>query len=144
MSPSLLLKQYPACLVRQIVFVMGGGWPHNCCFVGCCLQDLFNIACFIFRLLRIIIGKQLSSSLCYADITEFPDYSSFPPSISTNVPLRFSKLHVGSPHSRCVCYLLSQHWHVPVEEYIEDPRLWLHPCFLCSFRMSCSSYVESF
>ena len=27
-----------------IVFVMGGRWPYSCCFVGCCLQDLFNIA----------------------------------------------------------------------------------------------------
>ena len=36
----------PACLVRLtlIVFVTGGRWPYSCCFVGCCLQDLFNIA----------------------------------------------------------------------------------------------------
>ena len=27
-----------------IVFMMGGRWPYSCCFVGCCLQDLFNIA----------------------------------------------------------------------------------------------------
>ena len=26
---------------------MGGRWPCSCCFVGCCLQDLFNIACSI-------------------------------------------------------------------------------------------------
>ena len=46
MSSSLLLQQCPACLVRLtwIVFVMGGRWPYSCCFVGCCLQDLFNIA----------------------------------------------------------------------------------------------------
>ena len=46
MSSSLLLQQCPACLVRQtwIVFVMGGRWPYSWCFVGCCLQDLFNIA----------------------------------------------------------------------------------------------------
>ena len=46
MSSSLLLQQYPACLVRLtwIVFVMGGRWPYSWCFVGCCLQDLFNIA----------------------------------------------------------------------------------------------------
>ena len=39
MSLSLLLQQYPACLVYQtwIVFGMGGGWPYSCCFVGCCL-----------------------------------------------------------------------------------------------------------
>ena len=40
MSSSLLLQQYPACLVwlTLIIFVMGGRWPYNCCFVGCCLQ----------------------------------------------------------------------------------------------------------
>ena len=46
MSSSLLLQQCPAWLVRLtlIVFVMGGRWPYSWCFVGCCLQDLFNIA----------------------------------------------------------------------------------------------------
>ena len=46
MSSFLLLQQYPACLVRLtwIVFVMGGSWPYSWCFVGCCRQDLFNIA----------------------------------------------------------------------------------------------------
>ena len=36
----------PACLVRLtwIVFVMGGRWPYSWCLVGCCRQDLFNIA----------------------------------------------------------------------------------------------------
>ena len=27
-----------------IVFVMGGKWPYSGCLVGCCHQDLFNIA----------------------------------------------------------------------------------------------------
>ena len=46
MSSSLLLQQCLACLVRLtwIVFVMGGRWPYRWCFVGCCHQDLFNIA----------------------------------------------------------------------------------------------------
>ena len=46
MSSSLLLQQCPACLVRLtwIIFVMGGRWPYSWCFVGCCRQDLFNIA----------------------------------------------------------------------------------------------------
>ena len=46
MSSSLLLQQCPACLVRLtwIVFVMGGRWLYSWCFVGCCLQDQFNIA----------------------------------------------------------------------------------------------------
>ena len=46
MSSSLLLQKWPACLVRLtwIVFVMGGRWPYSWCLVGCCRQDLFNIA----------------------------------------------------------------------------------------------------
>ena len=46
MSSSLLLQQCPAYLVRLtwIVFVMGGRWSYSCCFVGCWLQDLFNMA----------------------------------------------------------------------------------------------------
>ena len=46
MSSSLLLQQCLACLARLtwIVFVMSGRWPYSCCFVECCLQDLFNIA----------------------------------------------------------------------------------------------------
>ena len=46
MSSSLLLQQCPACLVRLtcIVFVTGGRWPYSWCLVGCCCQDLFNIA----------------------------------------------------------------------------------------------------
>ena len=49
MSSSLLLQQCPACLVRLtwIVFMIGGKWPYSCCFEGCCLQHLFNIACSI-------------------------------------------------------------------------------------------------
>ena len=46
MSSSLLLQQCPACLVclTWIVFVMGGRWPYSWCLVGCCHQDLYNIA----------------------------------------------------------------------------------------------------
>ena len=46
MSSCLLLHLCPACLVCLIliVFMMGGRWPYSCCYVGCCLQDLFNIA----------------------------------------------------------------------------------------------------
>ena len=46
MSSSLLLLQCPVYLVRLtwIVFVMEGRWPYSWCFVGCCRQDLFNIA----------------------------------------------------------------------------------------------------
>ena len=53
MSSSLLLQQCPVCLVRLtwIVFVMGGRWLYSWCFVGCCHQDLFNIAHNILVLL---------------------------------------------------------------------------------------------
>ena len=46
MSSSLLLQQCPACLARLtcIVFVMGGKCPYSWSLVGCCRQDLFNIA----------------------------------------------------------------------------------------------------
>ena len=49
MSSSLLFLQCPAYLVRLnwIVFVMGGRRPYSWCLVGCCPQDLFNIACNI-------------------------------------------------------------------------------------------------
>ena len=45
-SSFLLLQQCPTCPVHLIliVFVMCGRWPSSCCFVGCCHQDLFNIA----------------------------------------------------------------------------------------------------
>ena len=51
MSSSLLLQQCPACLVHLtwIVFVMGGRWSYSWCLVGCCRQDLFNIARSISR-----------------------------------------------------------------------------------------------
>ena len=46
MISSLLLQQCPACLVRLacIVFMIGGRWPYSWPLVGCCCQDLFNIA----------------------------------------------------------------------------------------------------
>ena len=46
MSWSLLLQQCPACLdhLTWTVFVMGGRWLYSWCLVGCCHQDLFNIA----------------------------------------------------------------------------------------------------
>ena len=40
MSLSLLLQQWPACLIclTLIVFVMGGRWPYSWRLVGCCHQ----------------------------------------------------------------------------------------------------------
>ena len=47
-----VLQQCPVSLVRLtlIVFVMGGNWPYSYCFVGCYLQDLFNVAHIILVL----------------------------------------------------------------------------------------------
>ena len=46
MSLFLLLQQCSACLVclTWIVFMMEGRWPYSWCLVGCCHQDVFNIA----------------------------------------------------------------------------------------------------
>ena len=46
MSSPLLLQLCPAYLVRLIwmVLEMGGRWLYSRCFVGCCFQDLFNMA----------------------------------------------------------------------------------------------------
>ena len=59
MSSALLLRQWPACLVclTWIVFTMGGRWPYSWCLVGCCRQDLFNIAC------KILVSSFFSSCL---------------------------------------------------------------------------------
>ena len=66
MSSSLLLQQCPACLIRLIwmVFEMGGRWPYICCFVGCCFQDLFNIArSILVQLLSCFFSIRLSASI---------------------------------------------------------------------------------
>ena len=68
MWSSLLLQQCPACLVRLtwIVFVMGGRWPYSWCFVGCCRQDLFNIAhnssddLYLFSFFKVILSRYKS------------------------------------------------------------------------------------
>ena len=41
MSSSFLLQQ---CPMSWMVLEMGVRWPYSCYFVGCCIQDLFNIA----------------------------------------------------------------------------------------------------
>ena len=75
MTVSLLLQQCPACLVRLIwiVFVMGGRWPYSC-FVGCCLQDLFNIA----RSILVYLASSLFSSRLVSVHVVHP-YSSIEP-----------------------------------------------------------------
>ena len=59
-----------------MVFVMGGWWPHSCCFGGCCFQELFNIA-------RSILVQLLSSFFS----------------------IRFVSLHVVLPYSRNIAVL---------------------------------------
>ena len=73
MSSSLLLQLYPACLVHLtwIVFMIGGRWPYSWCLVGCCHQDLFNIACSILVLL---LCSFFSS--CFVSIHVVHPYSS--------------------------------------------------------------------
>ena len=50
MRLSLLLQQCPTYFVCLIWMVLetGSKWLNNCCFVGCCFQDLFNTTCSIF------------------------------------------------------------------------------------------------
>ena len=72
-SSFLLLQQCPTCLVRPIVlvFMMGGRWPYSCCFVGCCLQDLFSTARSILVYLASIFF-----SICLLSVHVVPPYSS--------------------------------------------------------------------
>ena len=46
MSSSLLAKQCPVYLPHPIrmVYMIGGKRLYNCCFVGCCFQDLLKAA----------------------------------------------------------------------------------------------------
>ena len=57
------LQLSPTCLVRLILifFVMGGWWRYSCCFVGCCLQDLFNNACSTVRKISLLLMKKCVS-----------------------------------------------------------------------------------
>ena len=60
MSSSLLLQQWPACLVRPtwIVFMMGGRWPYSWCFVGC-----FYIYIWILKPLKPFTKKEHQNKL---------------------------------------------------------------------------------
>ena len=45
-----------------MVLEMRGAWPYSCCFVGCCFQDLFNIArSIILQLLSSFFSMRLVS-----------------------------------------------------------------------------------
>ena len=72
MSSSLLLQQCPTCLVRLawIFFVMGGRWPYSWCLVGCCHQDMFNIA----RNVLVELPSRFFSS-CFVSVQVVHPYS---------------------------------------------------------------------
>ena len=78
MSSSLLLQQCPACLVHLtwIVFVIGGRWPYSWCLVGCCGQDLFNIArntyiyIYIYMYKRVIQFPKFGWSLVFIHLND--------------------------------------------------------------------------
>ena len=72
------------CLIRLtlIVFMMGDGWSYSCCFVGCCLHELFNIACSILVLL-----PSSFFSICLVSIHVVHPYSSI------NMTAAWKKLH---------------------------------------------------
>ena len=68
MSSSLLLQQCLACLVclTLTVVLMGCRWPYSCCFVGCCLWDLFNIN---MRLVKAWTAVDWLSVIWISDLT---------------------------------------------------------------------------
>ena len=51
--------------------MLGGKGLYSCCFVGCCLQDLFNIACCILAYLPSIFF-----SICFVSVDVVHPYSS--------------------------------------------------------------------
>ena len=87
-SSSLLLQQCPECLVRLtwIVFVMGGRWPYSWCFVGCCRQNLFNIA----RNILVLLPSSFFSS-CFVSVQVFHPFSSI------DTTTAWKKVHFISP-----------------------------------------------
>ena len=65
MSSFLLFQQCPTYLARLIwmVLKMESRWLYSCCFVGCCFQDLFNIARrFYVQFLTIFFSIRLISN----------------------------------------------------------------------------------
>ena len=72
-TSSLLFQQSPAYLTHLIlkVFEIGVRCPYSCCFVGSCLQDLFNTA-------HIILEKLSWNFLfvCFVNVHMVHPYSS--------------------------------------------------------------------
>ena len=102
MSSSLLLQECPTCLalLTWIVLVMGGRWPYSWCFVGCCRQDLFNIA-------RNILVKLPSSffSSRFVSVQVVPPYSS----IDTTAAWKKLRYQANTPaYVKCLLHCLEQ------------------------------------
>ena len=59
----LLLQWCPACLVHLtwMVLEIGGRWPYNCCFMGCCFKDLYNT---VHSILVQLLSSFFVSMLC--------------------------------------------------------------------------------
>ena len=94
MSSSQLLQQCLACLVRLtwIAFVMGGRWPYSWCFVGCCPQDLFNIA----RNILVLLPSSFFSS-CFVSVHVVHPYSSIDMTAALK-KLRWGCLNIQGTH----------------------------------------------
>ena len=58
---------FAACLLHLtcMVFEMGGKWLYCCCFMGCCLKDLFKIPRSIF-----LLFLSSFSSMCFVSVHE--------------------------------------------------------------------------
>ena len=80
MSWSLLLQQCPACLVRLtcIVFVTGGRWPYSWWLVGCCRQDLFNIArIYIYIYIYMYVCMYVYVCVCVCVVYKYDSLQTF-------------------------------------------------------------------
>ena len=81
---------------RIVKLEIGGKWSYSCCFMGCCFQDLFNIA-------RSILVQFSSGyfSICFVSIHVVHPYSS----IDTTTAWKKSRLILSD---RQCCYLIKQ------------------------------------
>ena len=82
MSLPLHIRQCPAGLAHliRIDFEIGGWWPYSCCFVRCCLQDLFNTAHSIsaaWKKLYFILSDRSDFHLCDSLSIAFQAFTSY-------------------------------------------------------------------
>ena len=109
---------------------MGSGWLYSCCLMGCCFQDLFNIALTILWLLpSIFFSIRLGSNNLlhpYCNILCFKEHHySCDGFVGGD-----HRLEVFAPSSLCVCSQIpwrNQRFIVPTQSLFCN-RLWE---FLC-------------